>query len=402
MGDRQMLAVQTKSTVATTSGGSTEQIVRQVENAPASGGRPKVALVHDYLTQRGGAERVFLSMCRAFPDAPVYTSLYEPDLTFPEFAQFDIRTTALNRVRAFRRRHRLALPLFARAFSRLEIDADVILCSSSGWAHGARTEGRKVVYCYNPARWLYQTAQYTGRRVSASAAAIQTVGEPLRRWDHRAAHSADAYLAISHAVRRRVDTTYGIRADVLNPPTTVAPDGAQEPIQGLSDGFFLCVSRLLPYKNVEAIIEAFGSLPHERLVVVGRGPMDRHLRSMLPRNVELLGGVREGELRWLYAHGQALLAASYEDFGLTPVEAMAFGKPSVVLRYGGFLETVIEGETGVFFDQPTGAAIARAVRQFQQTSFAPETLLKRAEKYSEAVFHARMRSATYAETSSML
>lgn len=332
-------------------------------------------------------------MCRAFPDAPIYTSLYEPDLTFPEFRQFEVHTTPLNRVRLFRRHHRLALPLFASAFSRLEIDADVTICSSSGWAHGTRARGAKVVYCHNPARWLYQTAQYTGPSRSLPAAAVGVVGSPLRRWDRRAAHSANAYLANSDVVRRRVLAVYGIDADIVEPPIAIQPSGMRVPVEQLDRGFFLCVSRLLPYKNVEAIVDAFRTLPHERLVVVGRGPTERHLQAVLPHNVKLAGAVSEAELRWLYAHCEALVAASYEDFGLTPVEAMAFGKPSVVLRYGGFLETVIEGETGVFFDEPTAPAIARAVRELQQIQFAPEFLTKRAEEYSQARFGERLHSA---------
>jgi len=352
-----------------------------------------IALVHDYLTQRGGAERVFLAMCRAFPEAKIYTSLYEPELTFPEFADFEIHTTPLNSVQMIRRHHRLALPFLASTFSRLAIDADVTLCSSSGWAHGANARGAKVVYCHNPARWLYQTAQYTGRSRGVSLAGARLISGPLRRWDYRAGQSADTYLVNSQVVRRRVRAVYGFDAEVVEPPITLDPNGARSPLAGIQDGFFLCVSRLLRYKNVEAIIEAFANLPHERLVVVGTGPMEAHLKSRLPSNVELVGVVSESALRWLYAHCQALVAASYEDFGLTPVEAMAFGKPSVVLRYGGFLETVFEHETGVFFDEPTAPAIERAVGELQQWSFAPQFLAKRADEYSQTRFGERLRSA---------
>jgi len=358
----------------------------------------RVALLHDYLTQRGGAERVFLSMCRAFPEAAIYTSLYEPGLTFSEFADFEIHTTPINRVQMFRRHHRLALPFLAAAFSRLEIHADVTLCSSSGWAHGVTAHGAKVVYCHNPARWLYQTAQYTGRSTAASLAAARLVSGPLRRWDYRAGHSADTYLVNSRVVRRRVRAIYGFDAEVVEPPITMDPHGAQSPVEGVQEGFFLCVSRLLRYKNIEAIIEAFASLPDERLVVVGTGPMETHLKSMLPWNVELIGSVNESELRWLYAHCRALVAASYEDFGLTPVEAMAFGKPSVVLRYGGFLETVVEHETGVFFDTPTAPAIERAIGELKKSFFAPELLTKRAEEYSQARFGERLHSAVASAT----
>lgn len=375
------------------------------EDAPSTPGPAPdvtVALVHDYLTQRGGAERVFLAMCRAFPEAVIYTSLYEPDLTFPEFADFEIHTTPLNSVQLFRRHHRLALPFLGAAFSRLAIDADVTLCSSSGWAHGAQASGRKIVYCHNPARWLYQTDQYAGRATSITAASARVLNGPLRRWDYRAARSADVYLANSRVVRRRVRAAYDIDAQVVEPPITIEPDGPQTPIADLSAGFYLCVSRLLEYKNVGAIVEAFRRLPGERLVVVGRGPMETRLRATAPANVTLVGTVDESELRWLYAQTRALVAASYEDFGLTPVEAMAFGKPSAVMRYGGFLETVIEGETGVFFDQPTSASIAEAVAHLAEIAFDPEILTKRAAEYSHARFEERVHSAVASATTGTL
>ena len=142
----------------------------------------RVALAHDYLTQRGGAERVVVAMHEAFPDAPLYTSLYEPAATFPEFGTADVRTTGLQRVAVLRRRHRLALPLLARAFSRMQItDAATVLCSSSGWAHGVRTDARKVVYCHAPARWLYQPTRYLGDRHGVAGLALAALAPALRR-----------------------------------------------------------------------------------------------------------------------------------------------------------------------------------------------------------------------------
>ena len=135
------------------------------------------ALVHDYLTQRGGAERVVLSLARAFPDSPVFTSLFEPDHTFPEFKQLDIRPAQLNRLAFLRRRHRVALPLLATTFSRLNIPADVAICSSSGWAHGAHVEGRNIVYCHAPARWLYQPDRYFGRRAGIGRRLLEPVSK---------------------------------------------------------------------------------------------------------------------------------------------------------------------------------------------------------------------------------
>ena len=217
---------------------------------------PPIALVHDYLTQRGGAERVVLTLADAYPDAAIYTSLYDPAGTFPEFAERDVRTLPLDRVGFLRDHHRLALPLLAPAFSRLHVDAEVTICSSSGWAHGAHVSGAKVVYCHNPARWLYQTDQYLAGSSSVAAAGLAILRPPLRRWDSRAAATADRYVVNSRAVRARVAEVYGIDADVVPPPVEIDVHGPKRPVAGVEPGFLLCVSRLVAYKNVSPVIQS--------------------------------------------------------------------------------------------------------------------------------------------------
>jgi glycosyltransferase involved in cell wall biosynthesis len=351
-----------------------------------------VALVHDYLTQRGGAERVVLSMLKAFPDAPLYTSLYRPETTFPEFDEADVRTLALNRIGVLRREHRLALPLLAPAFSRLRVPAEVVLCSSSGWAHGVRTRGRKIVYCHNPARWLYQADEYV-RPEPLAVRAIATVIRPaLMRWDRRAARGARRYLANSKTVQRRIRAAYGLEAEVLPPPHRIDPNGPQRAIPGLDPGFFLCVTRLLPYKNVTAVVSAFARLLEERLAIVGVGPDEPRVRAAAGPNVRLLGAVADEELRWLYANSRAIVAAAHEDYGLTPLEAAAFGKPAIVLRAGGFLDTVDEGRTGHFFEEAEPDAIAEAVREASRIVWDEARLQMHAARFSESAFVARLRS----------
>ena len=351
-----------------------------------------VALVHDYLTQRGGAERVVLSMLEAFPDAPVYTSFFEPSLTFPEFSAGRVRTLPLNRLRPLRSRHRLALPLLAAAFSRLDVAADVVICSSSGWAHGARTAGRKVVFCHTPARWLYQQDLYLRGRPALARATFAALRPVLAAWDRRAAASAHRYVVNSTAVRARVRDLYGIDAEVLAPPYGLDPNDTQSPVEGLQPGFFLCVSRLLPYKNVDAVVAAFADLPGERLVVVGDGPDEAEIRRLGGPNVRLLGTMSDEKLRWLYGHCTGLVAAAYEDFGLTPLEAAAFGKPTAALRWGGFLDTLVEDATGVFFAQPRPGDIAVAVRRLRSCRWSGPTLRAHAERFGERRFIERLRA----------
>lgn len=356
-----------------------------------------VAIVHDYLTQRGGAERVVLAMHAAFPVATIYTSLYERDFTFPEFSQFDIRTLPVDRVGLLRRNHHLAMPVLAPSFSRLVVDAAVTVCSSSGWAHGANVTGRKIVYCHNPARWLYQSEQYLGDEAGmVRRAAKRVLGPGLRRWDRRAAHTADRYIVNSTVVRQRVRDTYGIDAEVLHPPVAPRADEVRTPAT-IEPGFWLCVSRLLPYKNLTAVLSAFESLPDKRLVLVGQGPQEHQLRASCPRNVVITGEVDDAQLNWFYANCCGLVSASYEDFGLCPIEANAFGKPVAVLAWGGHLDTVEDGINGLFFDKPDPAAIAETLRRVEAESWSPRDLVEHSRRFEQPVFAKRLQEVVAAE-----
>ncbi len=353
-------------------------------------GTPPVALVHDYLTQRGGAERMMLTIANAYPDAVIHTSLYDPDATFPGFSLHDVRTLPIDRITPLRHHHRLALPLLAPSFSRLHVDAEVTICQSTGWAHGAHVNGAKIVYCNNPARWLYQTDQYLAGSSMLTRAGLALLAPPLRRWDARSAASADRYLANSRAVQDRIARVYGIDADVVPPPVDVDIGAPRLAPGGVEPGFLLCVSRLLPYKNVGAVVEAMTLVPDQRLVVVGTGPLADELTGSAPSNVTLLGRIDDAVLRWLYASSIGLIAASYEDFGLTPVEAAAFGVPTAALRWGGFLDTILEGETGCFFDEPTPRSIAVAVSELVGGQWPQDHLVAHAATYRPEHFLTRL------------
>jgi glycosyltransferase involved in cell wall biosynthesis len=335
-------------------------------------------------------------MAKAFPTAPIYTSLYDPAGTYPEFAETDVRPLFINRIPGLKRHHRLALPLLAPAFGSSEVVADVAVCSSTGWAHGIRTTGRKIVYCNTPARWLYQSDRYLGGRSGVASLALHALRRPLVRWDQRAAATADVYIANSNAVRRQIEIVYGIDSEFLAPPPSFLPEGPREAIPGLEAGFFLCVSRLLPYKNVDAVVDAFAELGDERLVVVGSGPEEARLRQRAAGNVRLVGSVSDAQLRWLYGGCSALIAASYEDFGLTPLEAAGFGKPTVALRFGGFLDTIVEGETGLYFDHPDAAAIVEKVRAARARAWDAQALAAHTDRFSEPKFVKRLREIAHA------
>jgi glycosyltransferase involved in cell wall biosynthesis len=347
-------------------------------------------------------------MARALDARSVYTALFDPGGTFPEFADLDVRASWLDRVPGLRGHHRAAFPLLAPAFSRLEIDGEVAVCSTSGWAHGVRASGRKIVYCHAPARWLYQTARYLGTESSKDALSLSEqvrLGlkrgglslsrRSLEQWDKKAARSADRYLVNSTAVAAAVRELYGIEAEALPPPPALDPMGPMQPIAGVEPDFWLCVSRLLPYKNVGAIIEALRDRPTERLVIVGVGPHRAYLESLGVEGVTFVGAATDAQLRWCYANCRALITVSFEDFGLTPLEAASFGKPSGALRFGGFLDTIVEGVTGTFIESPDADAVGDAMRELSMGNLSPHALVTHARRFSEVQFGRRLREVVF-------
>lgn len=361
-----------------------------------------VALAHDYLTQRGGAERVAAILAEAFPGAPLYTTLYEPDATFDDFRSLPVRTSMLNRVAAFRKDHRLALPFYAPVVSGLSVDADVLLASSSGWAHGIACTGRKVVYCHAPARWLHQTDRYVGAdepgvsarlRRAAMRSSLAVLAPSLRAWDRRQAHRADRYLVNSTVIRQMVEDVYGIEAEVLPPPPALEVQGQVEAVEAIHEPFVLCVARLLPYKNVDSVIKAVMGMDGLSLAVVGKGPDYERLGriSESDPSIWLLGGVSEESLRWLYVHAQGLVAASHEDFGLTPLEAASFGTPTAALHAGGYLDTIAPQVSGVFFDEPSPAAVSEGISSLLATKWDAEVIRAHAEAFGKVRFIQRLR-----------
>jgi glycosyltransferase involved in cell wall biosynthesis len=363
-----------------------------------SGGRSPapVAIAHDYLTQRGGAERVVLALQAAFPEAPIHTTVYEPETTFSAFSQSQIVTSALQRIGALRRDPRQALPLLASATSRMRLDADVAVCSTTGWAHGVRASGAKVLYVHNTARWLYQRSEYLAKLPIRARCTLAPLSPSLRRWDRRAADTADVVLVNSAITQARVRTHWGRDATILRPPPGLSLAGPRRPVDGLEPGFLLVVARLLPYKRIDAVLGALDSLPGTRLVVVGTGPDRLRLESIAPKTVTFVGSVDDDQLRWLYEQAEALVTAAHDDFGLTPLEAMQFGTPVVAVREGGFLETVVEGENGVFFDAATADGVRRGVIDLRSTSWNRQVIEASAASYSLDAFCAQMRDVVAA------
>ncbi|WP_236082504.1 glycosyltransferase family 4 protein [Acidipropionibacterium jensenii] len=376
----------------------------RVDPEPHTG--PRVVIAHDYLTQRGGAERVAGCLAEAFPKAPILTSLHDPASTFPQFDNRAVATSPLNASHLLRRKFRFGLPLYAWFFEHAPIprSADVVVASSTGFAHGVHTPPgtRKLVYCHSPARFLYLSDEYLGGHWWRSPAgwALKALRPGLIAWDHRAAASADRYLCNSAVVRDRIKEVYGIDATVIHPPHILDASGPQEPVDQLaemspdtgSSSFFLVVSRLMAYKNVDVLLKAFAQMPDRRLVVVGRGPMRSELHAIAPANVTFLEGIPDSQLRWLYGHATAVLAPSKEDYGLTPVEGFSFGTPALALRAGGYLDTVVDSVSGYFFDSATPSDVQQAIEQLQEHPLDRTTILKHAEQFSPEAFKNRIRT----------
>ncbi len=346
-----------------------------------------VAIVHDYLNQCGGAERVVLALADIWPAAPIYTSLYRAESTFPGFAGRDVRASFLDRLPADRA-FRGLLPLYPAAFRQFgEIDADVVLASSSGWAHMARASPRAlhIVYCYTPARWLYgmdylRTATRGSRRQTLISPALGV----LRRMDRQAFLRADLCVATSLHVQRKMSAAYGIHAQIVPPPVDVhrfrpTPRGER----------LLVVARLLPYKNVDLIVRA-ATRAGIGLDVVGDGPMLRGLRELAGPTVTIHGSVSDEVVVEFMEGCRAVCVAAEEDFGLVAVEAQAAGKPVVAYGRGGSLETVLDGVTGVFFDELTEESVLAAVTASDRLDALPDEIAAHARQFSRDAFRAHL------------
>ena len=352
----------------------------------------KVAITHDYLTQRGGAERVVLALAEMFPQAPIYTSLYDPDDTFPEFRGLDVRTSALQRLPHRGGAFRAYLPLYPRAFDSFDLgDVDVVVSSSSGWAHGVRT-GRAVhvVYCHAPAKWLYRGAEYAGTGPRRWAMRLGgPIFERLRRWDRAAAQRPEAYVANSTFIAEQIRSLYGRTAEVIPPPVEVPAFGSVGPPQ--PDAPYLVVARLLPYKRVDLAVRVCTARAVP-LTVVGEGPERARLAEMAGPTVRFAGALSQQQLRAAFEGCRALIQPGREDFGIVPIEANAAGRPVIAFGAGGALDSVSDGSSGVLFGEQTQEDLADAMDRAASITWDADRLQAHAASFSRERFMERMQA----------
>ena len=349
----------------------------------------RVAFVHDYLTQLGGAERVLLEMHRLFCDAPIYTSLFDRRALRGAFDGFDVRTTWMQRIPFATRNFRAMLPLYPAAFESIDLSGyDLVISSTSSFAKGVRVgpDTLHVSYVNTPTRFVWLPDEYAFEITSPFARPLLRAALPaLRRWDLVAAHRPHRIIANSAHVARRIREFYGRTSDVLHGSVDLSSFAPSEEIED----YFLVIARLLPYKRVALAVEACNAIGAP-LIVVGAGPDEPRLRRIAGPAIRFAGYVNEDERRRLLARARAVIVPGTEDFGLVPLEAAASGRPTIAFAAGGALETVVEGETGLFFRQPDPASLAAALRAFSPASFRRERLVAHADAFSPDQFRRRL------------
>lgn len=350
----------------------------------------KIAFVHESLTRLGGAERVLANLHSLYPDAPIYALLHDTNVTQALLPRADLRFSFLRRFPEFlRERERLLLPLLPVVPETFDLSRfDVVISSCSAFAKGivTRPGTLHICYCHSPTRYLWdwypEILKEFGTK-SLSRVLLSALLHYLRLWDQAAARRVDFFIANSNTTKQKINKYYRRDAEVIYPPVDV------EKFKPTKDnkGYFLIVSRLSPYKKTDIAIHAFNKLELP-LLVVGDGRESAHLRQIAGPTISFRGFVPDSDLPELYGGARAVIFPGEDDFGIVPVEAMASGKPVIALKRGGALETIVEGVTGEFFDEPHEALLADTVRQFleKENGYNAERISLHARQFSSERF----------------
>ena len=342
--------------------------------------------VHDWLNQLGGAEDVLDVLMAMRPQAPVITSIYDQDAMPDHWAQSDIRPNWMDRLPGVYNHHQRYLPLYPLAWGNTNLaEYDVILSNKSGFCHGVRKgDAIHICYCLAPTRYIWQFDAYAQRESVGRTVrwGVNSLLPWLRRWDYRAAQNVDHFIAISTDIQERIRRYYNRDSVIIFPPVAVADRFQPAPSH---DDYFLSLGRLIPYKRVDLIVEACTRL-NLPLKVGGAGRDRERLEKIAGPTVEFLGYVPDEDLPDLFARCKAFVFPGYEDFGITPVQAQACGRPVIAYGAGGALDTVIPGKTGLHFHEQTVEEVMDTLQQFDAAAFDPATIRDHALKFDRAVF----------------
>lgn len=356
------------------------------------GKEPKVAIVHDWLVAYAGADRVVDCMHHVFPDAPIYTLVYDRE-NMPEwFKSYDIRTTYLQKIPFATRLYKNMLPLMPRAFEALDLsEYDLVLSSCSSCSKGVitRPDAVHICYCHTPIRYVWDF-YYTYRQNANPLVRMVMPGQvyKLRQWDRCAADRVDYFVANSHYIAQRIKKYYRRDSDVIYPCVHINESPFVE-----KEDFYLVVGRFTWYKRIDLAVAACTML-NKRLVVIGTGGEEPRLRALAGPTVEFLGGgLTDGQIREYYLRAKAFLFPGEEDFGITPVEAQSAGTPVLAFGRGGACETVLPGKTGYWFDAQTPESLAACIEKFeaQGVAFGPGQIRKHSRTFGEERFERELK-----------
>jgi len=352
----------------------------------------KLALVHDWLNQMGGAEDVLETLVRLYPDRPLYTSIYAPELMPTYDRNWDIHTLWLDRLPGIHIHHQPYLPLYPIAWGGLDLsDYDVVLSNKSGFCHGFQYGANTlhICYCLAPTRYVWQIDGYIAREGidKPIQVALRPLIAALRRWDYQAAQRVNLFVAISTEIQQRIKTYYGRESVVIYPPVDTS---RFQPSNTVED-YFLIVSRLIPYKRIDLAVQAATHLGLP-LKIGGKGRDLERLKAMAGPTVEFLGYVPDEQLPDLMARCKAFLFPGLEDFGITPVQAQAAGRPVIAFGGGGALDTVIPGKTGELFNEMTVDSLAQVMHNFDANAYSPAAIRAHAEQFDMQIFNRQITS----------
>jgi len=344
----------------------------------------KVAIVYDRVNKWGGAERVLLALHEIFRQAPLYTSVYNPEgapwaKVFPE-----VKTSFLQKFPFARSNHELLAPFMSLAFESFDFtDFDLVVSVTSEAAKGIRTKPSTlhVCYCLTPTRYLWSHYEDYIR-----GQLIKAVTKPfvnyLRNWDKVSAARPDKIIAISTEVKSRIKKYYGRDSNIIFPPVNTVEISLNKKNK---QKHYLVVSRLVGYKKVDLVIEAFNKLGYP-LIIIGTGRQEKRLKRKAKDNIKFAGQVSEKDLSIYYSRAKALIMPQEEDFGIVAVEAQSFGVPVIAYKKGGAVDTVIDSKTGILFDQQNVQSLTAAVARFEKTKFVVDNLYTNAKRFSKEIF----------------
>ena len=345
---------------------------------------PRITLVHDWLNQYGGAERVLEHLVRLYPTAPLYTSIYWRERMPEIYRQWDIRTTWMDRLPGIYKHHQIYFPLYALSFANLDLSqsgCDLVLSNKSGFCHTVKTAHiPHLCYCLSPTRYIWLFDQYAAREnlTPIQKALLKPLVNLLKKYDYEAACNKNVhFIAISKEVQNRITKYYNRSSKIIYPPVNAdrfKPADRHEE-------YYLIVSRLIPYKRVDLAVKVFTEL-NLPLKIVGDGRDLVYLEKIAGPTVSFLGHVSDTMLVDLLSHCKAFVFPGHEDFGLAPLEAQASGRPVIAFKAGGALDTVIDGKTGMFFEEATCESLHEAVMAFDAGEVNPEECRRNAERFS--------------------